>query len=493
MKFISTREKKQEVNASEAILTGIASQGGLFVPSSIPKINIPLETLKEYNYEELALYILSLFLEDFSKEELKEAINAAYKNNFSAKEIVPLKEVGDCFFMELYHGPTLAFKDIALTLLPRLLNLSAKKQGSKLTPVVLTATSGDTGKAALEGFSNAPGVKIMVFYPENGVSKIQKLQMNSQEGDNCSVIGIKGNFDNAQRGVKELFQDKALKEKLAAKGYTLTSANSINIGRLLPQIVYYFYSYLTLLREGKICLGEEINFSVPTGNFGDILAGYYGKLMGLPVNKLLCASNENNVLYDFFQNGVYDRRRELKITTSPSMDILISSNLERLLFEASGRDEILIKNLMEELTTKGFYEISSNIKERLQDFYGDFTKEEEVLPLIKELYDRTNYLMDTHTAVAYGVYRKYQSSHKDGRKTVILSTASPFKFASSICKALSLKIEEESPFNATDVLSDSLRLPVPEAIEMLKRKPILHNTICLPKDMKKSLESFLGI
>ncbi len=493
MKYISTRGSIFETSDSQAILKGIADDGGLFVPSKIPSIPNGLEELLGYSYQDLAFYILKLYLEDFPEDGLKSAISLAYDNNFSSSAVTPLQKVKDVFFLELFHGPTLAFKDVALSLLPRLLTLSSDIEGSCLTPLVLTATSGDTGKAALHGFSSTEGIKIAVFYPENGVSPIQKLQMITQEGSNAAVIGILGNFDQAQRSVKTLLNDKDLQKKLLSKGYFFSSANSINIGRLIPQIVYYFYSYLSLAREGEISIGDKINFAVPTGNFGDILAGYYAKLMGLPIHKLICASNENNVLYDFINSGVYDARRELKLTSSPSMDILISSNLERLLFEISGRDSLVVKNLMDLLQTQGFYEIPANMKEGLSDFYGGYSQEKEAFNSISQLYGSKGYLMDTHTAVAYTVYEKYRNDTHDTTKTVILSTASPFKFANALCQALSIRLKDNTTFEAVDKLSDFTGLEIPSAIVELKAKTPVHNCSCLPEDMKKQLEQFLNL
>ncbi|MGM9972810.1 MAG: threonine synthase, partial [Clostridiaceae bacterium] len=336
-------------------------------------------------------------------------------------------------------------------------------------------------------------VKIIVFYPQEGVSPIQKLQMITQEGNNAFVIGIEGNFDDAQSGVKKLFKDEVLKEKLNSKGYFFTSANSINIGRLVPQVVYYFYSYLSLIKNKEISLGEEINFAVPTGNFGDILAGYYAKFMGLPINKLICASNENNVLYDFFSTGIYDARRKLKATSSPSMDILISSNLERLLYEISGRDSMLINNLMEDLNQKGFYKITDNMKEGLSVFYSSFATEKEVSSSIANLYERTGYLMDTHTAVAYSVLKKYEKGSKDTTKTVILSTASPFKFSNSLCRALNIEFSEKDIFSASCALSEATGISIPQAITELKEKDILHKESCAPNEIKRIVQSILNI
>ena len=361
MYFISTRGKKEKIKGSQAIINGICSDGGLYVPESFPDVSDKLDNLVNLSYKDLCFEILKLYLDDFTEEELKNCINKAYDDKFDCKEIAPTVKVKDKYFLELYHGPTCAFKDMALTLMPLLLETSFKKNNIKEDIVILTATSGDTGKAALEGFKNLNQIKIIVFFPEDGVSSIQKLQMQSQEGNNTYVVSINGNFDDAQSAVKTIFNDEEFKEILKNNNYILSSANSINIGRLLPQIVYYFYSYFDLVRNKHIKLKDKINFTVPTGNFGNILAAYYAKLMGLPVNKLICASNDNNVLYDFFNSGIYNKNRELILTSSPSMDILISSNLERLLFEISSRDSEKVNNLIKDLNNKGLYKLDANM------------------------------------------------------------------------------------------------------------------------------------
>lgn len=384
MHFLSTRGNKEKITASEAIIKGLSSDKGLFVPCHFVDLRKDLKNLLNLNYQELAYIILKEFLDDYSEDELKYCIEHAYDEKFDTKEIAPLTKVGDDYILELYHGPTCAFKDMALTLMPYLLKTAIKKNNLEKEIVILTATSGDTGKAALEGFSDIDKIKIVVFFPENGVSSIQKLQMKTTKGSNTCVVGIDGNFDNAQSGVKEIFADDKFNDKLNQKGYILSSANSINIGRLLPQVVYYFYAYLNLVRKNEISLGDEINFVVPTGNFGNILAGYFAKQMGLPVNKFICASNDNNVLYDFFKTGKYDKNRELKLTTSPSMDILISSNLERLLFEISNRNCEKVNSLLEDLNTKGFYSIDDEMKSNLNSFDGEYATEDEVKETIKK-------------------------------------------------------------------------------------------------------------
>lgn len=492
MKYKSTRSKASMIHSSEAIIKGIAADGGLFAPFEIPVLDRSLEDLSTLTYKELAYYIMSKYLTDFDEKELKDCINNAYNEKFETPLIAPLVEKAGVYFLELYHGPTLAFKDMALSILPHLLKTSMKKQSIHQEVVILTATSGDTGKAALEGFANVEGTKIMVFFPQDGVSNIQKLQMVTQEGSNTFVSAIEGNFDDAQNAVKSIFSDKKLSEKLADKGYILSSANSINIGRLIPQIVYYFYGYLTLFREGKLSKGSSINVVVPTGNFGNILAAFYAKKMGLPIGKLICASNENNVLYDFIKTGVYDRKRELHLTSSPSMDILISSNLERLLYEISGHDEVLIQNLMHKLSTEGKYEIPDIMKQQLEDFYGDYSTEAEVFDSIKQLYETNEYLIDTHTAVAYSVYRKYRNQTGDTTPTIIASTASPFKFGQAVSKAIDIDIAGLDDFGVLEKLADAAKVKVPVAVKELKSKPILHNSLAKKNEIKNVIENFLG-
>ena len=386
MYFISTRGKKEKIKGSQAIINGICSDSGLYVPESFPDVSDKLDNLVNLSYKDLCFEILKLYLDDFTEEELKNCINKAYDDKFDCKEIAPTVKVKDKYFLELYHGPTCAFKDMALTLMPLLLETSLKKNNIKEDIVILTATSGDTGKAALEGFKNLNQIKIIVFFPEDGVSSIQKLQMQSQEGNNTYVVSINGNFDDAQSAVKTIFNDEEFKEILKNNNYILSSANSINIGRLLPQIVYYFYSYFDLVRNKHIKLKDKINFTVPTGNFGNILAAYYAKLMGLPVNKLICASNDNNVLYDFFNSGIYNKNRELILTSSPSMDILISSNLERLLFEISSRDSEKVNNLIKDLNNKGLYKLDANMKKNLNSFRSEYANELEVKRNINKVF-----------------------------------------------------------------------------------------------------------
>ena len=413
--YNSTRSNGTPVKASEAILKGLSDDGGLFVPDRIPALDKSLKELSGLTYKEVAYEVMKLFLTDFTEEELKQCINNAYDSKFDTEVIAPLVEAEGAYYLELFHGATIAFKDMALSILPHLLITSAKKNQVKNEIVILTATSGDTGKAALAGFAGVKGTKIIVFYPKHGVSPIQEKQMVTQKGDNTCVIGITGNFDDAQTGVKKLFGDKELAAEMDKAGYQFSSANSINIGRLVPQIVYYVYAYAQLLKEGRIADGEAINVVVPTGNFGNILAAFYAKNMGLPIKKLICASNDNKVLYDFFETGVYDRNREFVLTTSPSMDILISSNLERLIYRIAGNDAEKNAALMAALSGQGKYEITAEMKEKLADFYGNYATEKETAATIKELYEETGYVIDTHTAGGPSVDNKKKKSTDKGR------------------------------------------------------------------------------
>ncbi|GFZ34446.1 threonine synthase [Clostridium zeae] len=493
MFYKSTRGKENFVKASEAIVRGIAEDGGLFVPESFPSIEKSFDELKEMNYKELAFYILKKYLDDFSDEELKACIEGAYDEKFEDSSIAPLKYAGGAYFLELFHGKTLAFKDMALSILPYLVKTAANKTGIDKDIVILTATSGDTGKAALEGFARVAGTKIVVFYPKDGVSEIQRRQMVTQEGDNTFVVGIEGNFDDAQNGVKDIFGDDDFNKQLEDKGYMLSSANSINIGRLIPQVVYYVYSYVNLLKEGRLKAGEKINVVVPTGNFGNILAAFYAKSMGLPIERFICASNENKVLTDFINTGVYDRNREFLVTNSPSMDILISSNLERFLYEISGKDSAVIRDLMSKLRTEGRYEVSEAMKVRLKEFYGDFATEEETVDAIRKVYDSSRYVIDTHTAVAYEVFEKYKNETKDDAVTVIASTASPFKFPRSVNEALNFEQKEASDFQMVETLSKNFDIKIPKGILNLESKPVIHNTTCNKENMRTVIKEFLGL
>ncbi len=491
--YKSTRGTDDAVDSSKAIVRGIASDGGLYVPNAIPRIDLSLDGLLKMDYHRLALYIMGKFLTDFTEAELEYCIEKAYDRKFDDPLITPLVEKGGAFFLELFHGPTLAFKDIALSILPHLLKIAAEKSGIDKEIVILTATSGDTGKAALEGFADVEGTKIIVFFPENGVSKIQERHMTTQRGNNTYVVAIKGNFDDAQRGVKEIFSDRTFNEVLNKNGYIFSSANSINIGRLVPQVVYYVYAYLNLMRARKIEAGDMINIVVPTGNFGNILAAYYSKKMGLPVAKLVCASNENNVLYDFINTGVYDRKRKLIITSSPSMDILISSNLERLLYDISGGKADIINDLISGLNEKGEFKIAADMKDRMTDFYGDFATDRETFETIKYVFCELDYLIDTHTAVGYNVYRKYMDKSDDRAKTVISSTASPFKFPGSVAGAIDKKYVGMDEFSLLEVISKISGLKVPQTVKSLERKGILHNTVCSKDQMRDIISDILGL
>ena len=403
-----------------------------------------------------------------------------------------MKKADGAYYLELFHGATIAFKDMALSILPHLLTTSAKKNNVKNEIVILTATSGDTGKAAMAGFADVPGTKIIVFYPKNGVSPVQEKQMVTQKGNNTYVVGITGNFDDAQTGVKKMFNDKNMAEELSNAGYQFSSANSINIGRLVPQIVYYVYAYATLYKNGEIKAGEKINVTVPTGNFGNILAAFYAKNMGLPIEKLICASNENKVLYDFFSTGSYDRNRDFILTTSPSMDILISSNLERLIYRIAGEDADKTREMMNELSKDGKYEITAEMRAQLKDFYGNYATEEETAKIIKKLYEDTGYVIDTHTAVAACVYEKYKTATKDDTKTVIASTASPFKFTRSVMDAIDHKYDAMEDFELIDKLSEIANVKVPNAIEEIRTAPVLHDTVVEVAEMSAIVKKLLN-
>ena len=489
--YSSTRDSSKKIQASQAILQGLSEDGGLFVPDHIPTLDKSLKELSEMGYKEVAYEVMKLFLTDFTKEELSDCIKKSYDSKFDTEVIAPLTEAEGTYYLELFHGATIAFKDMALSILPHLMITSAKKNNAKEQIVILTATSGDTGKAALAGFAGVEGTKIIVFYPKNGVSPIQEKQMVTQKGDNAYVIGIHGNFDDAQTGVKQLFADKELEKQMKENGLRFSSANSINIGRLVPQVVYYVYSYAKLLKEGKIADGEKINVVVPTGNFGNILAAFYAKNMGVPIAKLICASNENKVLYDFFSTGSYDRNREFVLTSSPSMDILISSNLERLIYRIAGNDAKKNAEFMTSLSQNGSYAITDEMKAQLEDFYGNYASEQETADRIKDLYEKTGYVIDTHTAVASAVYEKYKKETGDGTKTVIASTASPFKFTRSVMNAIDTKYDSMGDFELVDELSKLANVKVPNAIEEIRTAPVLHDTVCDKTEMKSTVERIL--
>ncbi|MBS5335493.1 MAG: threonine synthase [Firmicutes bacterium] len=491
--YASTRDANEKVTASQAILKGLANDGGLYVPTEIPSLDVSMEELSKMTYQETAYEVLKLFLTDYTEEELKNCINAAYDSKFDTEEIAPLVDADGAYYLELFHGPTIAFKDMALSILPHLLITAARKNNVKNDIVILTATSGDTGKAALAGFADVKGTKIIVFYPKNGVSPVQEKQMVTQKGDNTFVVGIHGNFDQAQTGVKKMFSDTELAKEMDAAGYQFSSANSINIGRLVPQIAYYVYAYAKLYANGVIAKDEKINIVVPTGNFGNILAAYYAKNMGLPIHKLICASNENKVLYDFFTTGIYDRNREFVLTTSPSMDILISSNLERLIYRIAGNSAEKNASLMQSLKESGKYEITDDMKAQLSDFYGNYATEAEDAAMIKKLYEDTGYVIDTHTAVAASVYEKYRKETSDTTKTVIASTASPYKFTRSVMDAIDNKYDVMSDFELVDELSKLSKVKVPQAIEDIRTAPVLHDTICDVDKMCDNVKRILHI
>ena len=483
--------------ASQAILQGLSQDGGLFVPEQIPVLDRSLRELSGMSYQDVAFEVMKLFLTDFTEEELRTCIRNAYDEKFDTPEIAPLHQTDEkTWFLELYHGATIAFKDMALSILPHLMTTAAAKNGLKKEIVILTATSGDTGKAALAGFADVPGTKIIVFYPKNGVSAIQERQMVTQKGKNTFVIGITGNFDDAQTGVKKMFNDPELREKLDAAGFCFSSANSINIGRLVPQIAYYVYAYVRLLGRGILSDGDKVNFAVPTGNFGNILAAWYASKIGIPVNRLICASNENKVLYDFFNSGTYDRKRPFILTSSPSMDILISSNLERLIYETCGRDPEKCSAFMASLRNDGEYSVTEEMRSGMEDFYGNFCSEEETFETIRKTYTDFGYVIDTHTAVGAGVYEKYVKDTGDTTTTVIASTASPFKFARTVVGAVAGDAEvsvEKTDLELTDLLAEKTGLPLPKAVEEIRTAPVLHDKVVDAVDMPETVCGILGI
>ncbi len=499
MQYQSTRNKTISTSSAEAIKKGLSDEGGLFVPERIPMLTKDeIANLADKTYQERAFFILSKYLADFSDEELKLCINAAYtKEKFGTNSIAPVYKLNNStYFLELWHGPTCAFKDMALQILPHLLTTSMKKTNETDEVVILVATSGDTGKAALEGFRDVEGTRIMVFFPDNGVSEIQKLQMVTQEGNNVGVVAVNGNFDDAQNGVKTIFTDEEYKKELAKAGFKLSSANSINWGRLVPQIVYYFSAYADMLKGDEIKIGDEINVLVPTGNFGNILAAYYAKKMGLPIAKLICASNENNVLTDFINTGVYDKNRQFHVTISPSMDILISSNLERFLYDLSGSNDEQISEWMTELKNNGKYEIPDFMKEEMKKlFWAGCANDEETMQTIKKCKEDYDYCMDTHTAVAKAVYDKYVSATNDHTKTVIASTASPFKFNQSVLIALDgySAVAGKDEFTLLEMLEEKSGMNIPSSLAELKVKPRLFELVCQKDQMKTSVSDFLGL
>ena len=495
MFFTSTRSNCN-IESAFAIAKGLADDGGLFVPESFPAFSQEdIDRMIGMDYKGRAVEVLSKYLTDFTCEEITACVNAAYTGKFDNEEPAPLVEVAPGVnLLELWHGPTCAFKDMALQLLPHLLTASVAKTSKGRTTVILVATSGDTGKAALDGFADVDGTKIIVFYPQNGVSAMQKLQMTTQEGGNVAVCAINGNFDNAQTGVKNIFSDKAMAEKLDAVAMDFSSANSINFGRLVPQIVYYVSSYCELLKSGRLERGKEFNVVVPTGNFGNILAAVYAKKMGIPIKKFICASNRNNILTDFINTGVYDRNRDFYTTTSPSMDILISSNLERLLYLLFDRNCGEISNLMAQLKNDGKYTIPADKHAALQsEFNGNCASDEEASAAIKDLFERYNYLCDTHTAVAVSVYNKYLAETKDDTCCVIASTASPYKFSTAVLEAVTGSKAQDDEFAVVSQLSKVTGTKVPAPLAGLADKKVLHTSCVEKEDMAKFIENFLNI
>ena len=499
MQYQSTRDKSISVSAAEAIKTGLSAEGGLFVPDSFPSVTMEeIEALSAKSYNERAYFILSKFLTDFTEDELKKCIDSAYtKAKFETDSIAPVYKLNDnTYFLELWHGPTCAFKDMALQILPHLLTTSMKKTNEDKEIVILVATSGDTGKAALEGFKDVEGTRIIVFYPDNGVSEIQKLQMVTQEGNNVSVAAVKGNFDDAQNGVKKIFTDNAYKNLLERNQFKLSSANSINWGRLVPQIVYYFSAYAELIANNEINTGDKINVVVPTGNFGNILAAYYANKMGLPINKFICASNENNVLTDFIKTGIYNKNRDFHATISPSMDILISSNLERFLFDLTDRDDDEIRNLMAKLAKDGIYEVSDAVKEKMQSmFCAGCCDDPKTMETIKKCSEEYDYVIDTHTAVAKSVYDDYVKETGDTTKTIIASTASPFKFNQSVLIALEdhNAVVGKDEFTLLNQLADKSGMKIPKSLYELKDKSVLFDFVCDKDEMQQFVSDFLMI
>ena len=488
MKYQSTRGSRNTKTAAQAVIQGIAEDKGLYVPAQIPAFPGKIEDMVGKPYKEVAFKIIKAFFDDYTDEEMQHCVDGAYDSKFEAEDVVPVVEAGGAYFLELYHGRTAAFKDMALSILPYLLTTAMKKENEDKKICILTATSGDTGKAALEGFADVPGTEIIVFFPNQGVSEVQERQMITQEGDNTHVFAIKGNFDDAQTGVKKIFNDSDFAEKLAGMGCRLSSANSINIGRLVPQVAYYVYGYAKLIERGVIKAGDKVNIVVPTGNFGNILAAYYAGQMGIPVNKFICASNKNRVLTDFFENGEYDINRDFYLTNSPSMDILISSNLERLLYHLSGNDGDEIKSLMDALENEKHYMVSDKIREGMKDFCGGSATVEETNETIGQMYDEHRYLMDTHTAVAYKVYKDYVEKTGDETPTLIASTASAYKFAESVAQAIGLA-KEDNGFEYVKAVEAATGVKVPSGLKDLDKKEIRHRDVIEIPDMIGAVES----
>lgn len=493
MLYNSTRDGKNKISAAEAIATGLARDGGLFVPDTIPALSPEdIKELCNMDYRHRAVKVMSMFLEDFTVSELESFAEKAYGLNYDSPDIAPVKTLdGNTYCLELWHGPTCAFKDMALQMLPHLFTASLKKTGEKRRVCILVATSGDTGKAALEGFADVEGTKIFVFFPKDGVSDIQQMQMTTQKGGNVGVCSVVGNFDDVQTGVKIIFSDEKIREELAENGWFLSSANSINWGRLLPQIVYYISAYCDLVKAGRINLGDEINYCVPTGNFGNILAGYYAKRMGLPVKKLICASNSNDVLTEFINTGVYNRNRRFYTTVSPSMDILVSSNLERLLYELSGKDAELIKQFMAELGDAGKYQVSGDILTAVQSlFSGGSCSEEETKSTVGMVFKKYDYLIDTHTAVAFKILEDYRHTTGDETTCVVVSTASPYKFSQAVLSALGGDTDGLDGFGYIDALNRISGVKIPRPLDELREKAVRFTDTIEKSRMAEKVKSF---
>ena len=488
--YKSTRGSENIKTAAQAVIKGIAEDKGLYVPDSIPALPFKIEDMAGKAYKDVAFEVISAFFTDYKQEEIRLCVDGAYDEKFEENEIVPIVKGGSAYFLELYHGRTAAFKDMALSILPYLLTTAMKKEKEDKKIAILTATSGDTGKAALEGFADVPNTEIIVFFPNEGVSTVQQRQMTTQEGANTHVFAIKGNFDDAQTGVKQIFNDAEFNAKLQDNGYKLSSANSINIGRLIPQVAYYVYGYCKLVSDGAIKNGDKINVVVPTGNFGNILSAYYAKCMGIPINKLICASNRNNVLTDFINTGKYDTKRAFYVTNSPSMDILISSNMERLLFHLSGDDGAEIRRLMESLDQNKEYIVSDKIKSGMADFYGGFADEAETEKAIGEMYNDHGYLIDTHTAVGYKVYEEYRKATGDDTVALIASTASAYKFADSVAHAIGMKPEADG-FAYVRALHEKTGVPVPAGLRDLDKKEIRHKDVVDKDGLKAAVDASL--
>lgn len=488
--YTSTRDSKKAFTPKQAILNGIADDGGLYIYNDLDTLSLPLQDMMEMDYMQMAETVLHMLLPDFSEEEVTRCVKDAYDGKFRDEAITPVRMLEEDAILELFHGPTCAFKDIGLRMLPQLMRVSLEAHPQE-NVMILTATSGDTGKAALEGFKDVPRTGITVFYPDAGVSHIQKLQMVTTTGDNTCVCAIKGNFDDAQSNVKKIFNNQELAKELHQEHVTLSSANSINIGRLIPQIVYYIFAYKEMVKQHKITFGDEINFCVPTGNYGNVLAGYYAKSMGLPVHRFIVASNSNNVLFDFLTDGVYDRNRPFYKTTSPSMDILISSNLERLLYYKSGKDAAYIAGLMKDLETKGHYQVSDEILASIRkDFTGGYCNDEDCAHAIKDVYDRHHYVMDPHTAVAYKVMKDYELLDAD-HKTVLLSTASPYKFAPVVYEAI-FQTKDEDEFACMTKLEAQSGAVMPAPLKQLQEMQILHDTLIDKDEMTGFVKQIAG-